>query len=592
MAALVIAAATGATSLAGCGPSTRPAPGTCKAGLLPGDLVITEVFADVKAPSGGTGTDTGKEWFEIYNAKGAPIDLDGVTITHSRPDGSRASTHTLTQATIAPGQFFTLGNAAPDLVPPYVDHGYGTDLGDFYNTGGGKLTLSCGDDEIDSASYDGVTEGHSRELTGAVRPDYTANDSPSSWCQANDTEFEAGNFGTPGTDNDCQPIVTGQCNDHGTMRDAVAPGPGDLVITEVMPSPTKVSDPNGEWFEAKVMSDVDLNGVGLDRAGDAIKPDIITSTDCLRVTAGSYVVFAKAAMAVNGGLPADAIANSFKFALVAGNGTTGDVAILAGTTVVDAVTWTRSTTGKALQLDPSRSDAIANDDESNFCDATATYGEPSPPPDNKPADLGTPGAANSRCATLPGPGMCEDSGGLRRISTPKVGELVISELLANPANLPRPPPPEPPPPGDAQREWFEIANTGPGAFDLNELVIGRIATPGAPVQSARCISVPAGGFAVFARQNEPMKNGKLPPVAATFRFTLVDTNGDIQISTGTTVLDAVTWTSVTPGVTKQLDPAHLDPTANDDAANFCAGTRPYGDMTNQGTPGAANLPCP
>jgi Lamin Tail Domain len=569
-----------ATLATACGPTTPTSDG-CKAKLLPGDLVITEVFADYKAASGDTGDDTGKEWFEIYNAKDQPIDLTGLTITHSRPDGGRPNTHTVSAGTIAPGQFFTLGNATPERVPAYVDYGYGDDLGDLFNTDGGKLALSCGDDEIDSASYGAIKEGHARELTGAQPPEYTLNDDQANWCQANDTEFEAGNFGTPGADNDCRPIVVGQCNDGGAMRDAVAPGPGDLVITEVMPSPAKASDANGEWFEARVRNDVDLNGVGLDRMGDNnIKPDVITATDCVHVTAGSYVVFARSSVpAMNGGIPAAVIAGTFKFSLIAGSPTVpGDVAILAGTTVVDAVSWTRSTTGKSLQLDPDLVDPSANDTESNFCDATTIYGQ---------GDLGTPGAANTQCAMLPPAGMCDDGGTIRAIVRPRSGQLVISEFLANPANVTGA--------TDAQREWFEIANTSATAFDLNELVIGRIGDAGAPVQSARCISVRAHGFAVFARSADPAVNGMLPSVDATFNFGLVDTNGDIQISQtseGDTILDAVRWTSVTSGVTRQLDPAHLTTTDNDVATNFCAGTAPYGDQTNKGTPGAANSPCP
>ena len=573
----VAVAVAGVAGLAACGPSEPSATG-CQVALAPGDLVITEVFADAKAPAGGTGTDTGKEWFEIYNARGRAIDLEGLTITHSRPDGSASNTHTVRRGTVGAGQFFTLGNAAPDLVPPYVDYGYGTDLGDLFNADGGTLTLACGDREIDRASYRDVKEGHSRELTGAQPPDYTLNDDPASWCQANDTEFEAGNFGTPGSDNDCRPIVAGQCNDGGTMRDAVAPGPGALVITEVMPSPAKAADATGEWFEAKVMADVDLNGVGLDRIGDNhIKPDVITSPDCLRVRAGSYVVFAKSAdPAVNGKIAASSIFGTFKFAMIAGApGTPGDVAIVAGTTVVDAVTWTRSTTGKSLQLDPDLIDPSANDTESNFCDATQLYGA---------GDLGTPGADNQQCTALPPPGMCDGGGAVRSIVKPRPGQLVISEILANPANVAGA--------TDAQREWFEIANTGQAAFDVNELGVGRIGGAATPVQSARCITVPPGGFAVFARSADPAVNGMLPQVQATFSFGLVDTSGDIQISDGATVLDTVRWTSVTSGITRQLDPAHLTTTDNDVAANFCAGTTPYGDQTNQGTPGAPNRPCP
>jgi hypothetical protein len=435
--------------------------------------------------------------------------------------------------------------------------------------------------------YDAVKEGHARELTAAQPPDYTANDQPDRWCQANDAEFEAGNFGTPGGDNDCQPLVVGHCDDGGMLRPTIVPGPGDLVITEVMPSPGVAGDTTGEWFEAHVRSDVDLNGVGLDRLGDSRKPDVITTVPCLRARAGSHVVFARSSVpGANGGIASASIAGTFGFAMVAGTaGAPGDVAILAGTTVVDAVRWTRSTTGKALQLDPDLVDAVANDTESNFCDATAPYNHPPAP---SAPDLGTPGAANGQCALLPPAGMCEGSGGIRAIVPPAAGALVISELLANPANIVV----EGAPSVDAQREWFELANVGATAFDLNELTIGRIAGPGTPVRSARCISVSPGGFAVLARSTEPTANGMLPRVDATFSFGLVDTGGDIRVARGALVLDEIRWTSVTPGVTRQVDPRHLSTAGNDVATHLCAGASPYGDRSNQGSPGAANAPCP
>ncbi|HET7501338.1 MAG TPA: lamin tail domain-containing protein [Kofleriaceae bacterium] len=567
-----------AAVLAGCGPSPAT-PDGCRAALLPGDLVITEVFADFQATT-GDGNDAGREWFEIYNARGEPIDLEGLTIQHSRADGSRPGAHTLAQATIAPGQYFTLGNAAPGHAPAYVDYGYGDDLGDLFNTDGGTLVLSCSDAEIDRVVYGGVKPGHARELTAAQPPDYTLNDDPGQWCLAGAAEFEAGNFGTPGAENDCRPVIVGQCNDGGTMRDAVPPGPGDLVITEVMPSPERATDATGEWIEARVMNDVDLNGVGLDRAGDSARPEVLDSPDCLRVRAGSYLVFARSTVDTeNGGLPAGAIHGTFRFSLIPGSAAApGDVAIVAGTTVVDAVTWTRSTAGAALQLDPGRIDPIANDTESNFCAAQAPYGS---------GDLGTPGAANTPCPALPPPGSCDDAGTVRAIAAPVAGQLVISEVLANPANVAGV--------TDAQREWFEVANTGATAFDLNELEVGRIGATGTAVtrvQSARCLPVPPGGFAVLARSADPAVNGMLPAVAATFRFGLVDTAGDIQIARDGVVLDTVRWASVRSGVAAQLDPAHLTATDNDDPARFCAATTAYGDLTNQGTPGAANPACP
>ena len=98
-------------------------------------------------------------------------------------------------------------------------------------------------------------------------------------------------------------MIAGQCSDGGAMRGAVPPAPGDLVITELMPSPTRVNDSVGEWFEARVMTDVDLVGVGVSRVAGAA-PDLVAGPDCHAVRAGSYVVFARSAdPAVNGGSP-------------------------------------------------------------------------------------------------------------------------------------------------------------------------------------------------------------------------------------------------------------------------------------------------
>jgi hypothetical protein len=349
------------------------------------------------------------------------------------------------------------------------------------------------------------------------------------------------------------------------------------VITEIMPSPARTPATTGEWFEAQVMADVDLNGLGLDRAGDAAAPDLITEAACRHVTAGSYVVFARSAdAAANGNLPL--VSGVFRFALVGGSpAAPGNVQILAGTTVVDEIRWTRSSSGKALQLDPDFTDAMANDDPANFCDAVTPFG---------PGDLGTPAAANGQCTFLPPPGMCLDQGATRPIVKPSPGQLVITEYIPNPAGE------------DAKLEWFEITNTGATAFDVNDLGLDRAGDTRAPdvVKSIDCRSVAAGGFAVFAHGADPAVNGMLPPVAGTFGFALVSgsttTPGDLQVLDGATVLDRVTWTHAPTSAASQLDPAFTTATGNDDPTRFCAATAGYGDLTNKGTPGAANAPCP
>lgn len=561
-----------------CGPADDNT-GGCKDKMISGDLVITEVFADYQAPAGGGGTDDGKEWFEIYNNTDHPIDAKGLTIVHSRPDGSKAQSHVMAEVTIAPGQYFTLGNATSDLVPAYVDYGYSADLGDFYNSDGGKLALKCGDSEIDSAVYDNVKSGHSRELGINAAPDYTLNDDQANWCEGDASPFEDGNFGTPGTENDCQPVVVGACTDNGVMRATVPPAIGDLVITELMPKPSAVSATVGQWFEAKALVDIDLNGVGLDRANDNnIKPEIIDSAECVHVTAGSYVVFARSDdMTMNGGLPAPAA--TFGFSL---NPTSNaDVQLVYGTDIIDSVTWTTSTSGAALQLNPAVTDAASNDDPANFCNATAVYDTV-----GTKMDLGTPGAANTACAVVVQPGQCLDNGTPRAIVAPAAGQLVISELMPNPAGTGT----------DATQEWFEITNTGAASFDLNGLKVKGTSSTVNTVNSPDCKPVAAGGYAVFAHSLDPMSNGGLPAATtvATFTFAL-STAVTVFAADGTTILDAVAMLgTVADGKAKELKPGNLNTTDNDASTSFCdaATDQKYGSVdTNFGTPGAANV-CP
>ena len=372
-----------------------------------------------------------------------------------------------------------------------------------------------------------------------------------------------------GTVCSCNPFP-GECMDSGALRAVVSPVVGDLVITEVMPGPSG-DDTLEEWFEVRVTRDIDLNQVALDRAGDANPPNVIQSANCLRVTAGSTLVFARSAdPAMNNGLPA--VTSTFTFSLVTTN---GDIRLLLDTVVLDAITWPTSTSGRARQLDPDLIDPTANDNAGNFCDATTPYGT------RTPQDLGTPGAANVQCALLPPAGSCLDGNVARPIVKPAAGALVITELLANPAGT-----------SDSAREWVEIANTSGAAFDLNEITIARAGQMGSRVSSPSCLSIAPGAFGLFARSNDPAQNAMLPAVDATFGFSIVDSNGDIELRDGTQILDAVTYASSTSGVARQLDPDFATTAGNDVAANHCAATTAYGDGSNLGTPKAANAQCP
>ena len=553
VAALAAVGAVAALAMA-CGP-TAPSSG-CKQAFVVGDLVVTEVFADYQAPAGSS-ADSGNEWFEIYNNTDEPAELEGLTVSASRPDGSNKLSHVMREVTIAPGQYFVLGNAQHHEEPAYVDYGYGSDLGELFNSDGGKITLSCGDTEIDSAQYTSVKPGHSREFSSTLAPDYTSNDDLANWCQDNETEFVPGNFGTPASENDCAPVVIGACMDGGVVRDTVPPGIGDLVITEIMAKPKLVSATLGQWFEVKAQKDVDLNGVGIDRANDLnVPPQVIDAPDCVHLTAGSYAVFARNTdPAQNGGVAAIA---GFSFSL---NPTANpDVQLVYGSAIVDSVEWDTSTSGASLALDPMFTDAASNDDALNFCPGTTLYNS---------MDLGTPGAPNITCPIVVGPGQCLDHGTPRAIVKPSAGQLVISELMPNAAGTGT----------DPTQEWFELANTGTASFDLNGLgVKGGSATINV-INSPDCKPVASGGFALFAHNTDPATNGGLPAVDVTFTFALSTT---LSVLDGATVLDTVTLVNPQPadGISRQIKPELCD--SPKDALHK------YGTLENYGTPRAAN----
>lgn len=540
---------------------------SCAPALTPGALVLTEVFADPDGP------DLGREWFELYNASASELALDGVTITHSKPDGSRAKVHRLRALTVAPAAYVVLGNAVPSLAPAYLDYGYGGELGELFNGAAGRLTLSCGERELDSAAYRPIGGGHALALDGGEVPDATANDEPARWCQATDEEFEPGSFGSPGRTNaDCEVALPGLCRDSLGLRPTEPPAPGDVVITELMPNPERVDDALGEWVELWVARSLDLNDLSLDRAADSAPPAPLAAEPCLRVDGPGYAILARSRdPAANGGL--SRVDAALPLGLVGGSAQApGDLQLLVGDRLLDAVRWRRSAAGKALQLDPDYFSPAANDEERVFCDAAAPYGA---------GDRGTPGADNAHCAVLPPPGQCEEAGRLRPIAAPAPGQLVITEIMANPAGT------------DSEQEWFELVNVGSGSFDLNGLAVDRAGDSARPavISAPGCLSVGAGRYAVLARSADPARNGGLPRVDAIYALSASDA-GNLQIVSGEQVLDAVTWTDAPTSASAQLDPAFTTPAGNDLEAHFCAATAPYGAGANLGTPGAANRPCP
>lgn len=238
---------------------------------------------------------------------------------------------------------------------------------------GAAATGTTASDGEPSGSGDGGSSGASS--SGAL--DGTSSDGAST---ETDTSAE-------GCEPPCDPLVAvceaGQC---------VPPGPpaaGQVVITELMPNPTLVTDDLGEWIElANVGTEpVDLEGCVL--YGDVDDEDVIDTGAPIVVPPGGLVVLGKVVdPAQNGGVPGVAYGFGTAYSLT----NTGDrVELACGGATIDEVlyleTWPYGE-GFAMQLSVAALDAAANDAPGSWCAATAAYGV---------GELGTPGQANGAC---------------------------------------------------------------------------------------------------------------------------------------------------------------------------------------------------
>ncbi|MFH1469342.1 MAG: lamin tail domain-containing protein [Pseudomonadota bacterium] len=169
----------------------------CVAAVQPGDLVIDEVMRDPEAVLDDHG-----EWFELYNAADAAVDLRGLQV---RDEGWEGFT-VVDSVLVGAGDFVVLG---PDPDPSGnggLEIAYGYDFGTFsLGQGADALVLAHGGVELEAVSWDdGVTFPALAGAAMALDPahlDAGSNDDGSSWCSAV-SAYGAGDLGTPGAMND------------------------------------------------------------------------------------------------------------------------------------------------------------------------------------------------------------------------------------------------------------------------------------------------------------------------------------------------------------------------------------------------------
>lgn len=354
--------------------------------VAPGDLVITEIFADA------TGADGGLEWFEVANTTGAEIDLAGLVISD---DGGED--FTVASGAVAAGQRVVF-SGEPGATPG-VEIDFAASRFTLGNTAD-EINLTYRDVLIDRVAWDtaaGWDVPTGASLSFGLDPVADENNVAGAWCAAT-TAYQAGALGTPGAANDVcatvEPFVPALL------------APGDLVVTEIMANPNGIGDAEGEWIELynATASPIDLRGLLLTGSTasevEEIGEGVFVNGRSPEIGPGEYFVMAQAFTALGEVAELDS-----RVDYVFGTGfsltnASDRVAIEDADGVVDAVAYSDAAVppfptgagGASQQLSSVLMSHVLNDSGDSWCAGTTEYGVLV-----GVSNLGTPGAANETC---------------------------------------------------------------------------------------------------------------------------------------------------------------------------------------------------
>ncbi len=562
------------------------------ADLVEGDLFVSEIMKNPSAVDDDTG-----EWFEIRNASGAEVQLNGLVV--SDDEGESFTVFGSVLATPAGHVVFAVSADTKSNGGVTVDYAY--DKAD--------MSLSNGDDQIilsydgtvfDSVSYDDDTFPDTTGATLSLDPpsaDADENDDGANWC-AGQSAYGDGDLGTPGATNDACPVPLDDdgdgytddvdCDDTDASiypgaeeiaddgidqdcdgADEISPtamadvGAGELIITEIMNDPDAVDDSVGQWLELYNSTDntIDLDGLELGTA-DGTSVTVLGSVE---VAALGYAVLGISDdTTINGGVT---IPYAYGWSLPF-DGTTDTLTLSYDGLTIDEVAYDGGAdfpdpTGASLSLDGAILDSSDNDDGANWCAAKSTFGD---------GDLGTPGSANDSCSeTITAAELA-------------AGDLIITEIMQNPDAV-----------DDSLGEWLEIYNSTDSTVDLSGIELSDDGSDSHTI--ADTVEVPAGGYAVLGRDDDSTANGGVTvSYAYGSDYTLANGDDEVILSYDGLIIDEVAYDGGTDfpdptGASMSLDGAILDSSDNDDGTNWCAESTSALDGGDYGTPGSANNQC-
>ncbi|GEM_PF-642753 len=336
--------------------------------------------------------------------------------------------------------------------------------------------------------------------------------------------------------------------------------PGDLVITEFLPNPTGTDD-GREWVEIYNASSIPqcLNGMRIQvSAAKTTKNFYISSSEDILIQPGEYLLLADG----DPGLP------SFVFSkpLTMPN-TSGTVSLQFAAQDLDVVKYgeLEGSVGKAPG--EGKSMALCGECLTFQCnDQAENWGQTLEASYDADGNSGSPGRANAACSCLPPEGVT--------LRAPKAGDLVISEILADP------------PGEDGVQEWFEVRVLATdAAISLAGVSISTTkgAEPVLTIPDNYCLAALPSQWFVFGRSADLEANGGVTPdYVYGSKITLKNSAGYLGLFLGQTLLTEASWESAPVGKSLQYD---------SDDGSWCESSVPFGTKGGMGSPGEPNYSC-
>lgn len=184
---------------------------------------------------------------------------------------------------------------------------------------------------------------------------------------------------------------------------------------------------------------------------------------------------------------------------------------------------------------------------------------------------------------------------------PEPGDLIFSEVMVNPNQA-----------ADEDGEWVELYNTSGSTLDIQGYSFHDDGADYWIFDTS--ITVEPHGFIVLCANPNPSVNGGVPCDGWFYRnpmgemppadrghgsgVAIANNDDELELTSPDGVdIDVFDYNDtdsdpIEPGMSFGLDPKKMDGVLNDDAANWCVGTTVLHGMTDVGTPGQANDPCP